>query len=317
MHLIIPFASVHSEAGQRALGALALPQLEALLQRLGAADPDLGDDTSLSPPHERALAGALGLRGGDGMLPWAAHAAAADGIEPGSRAMGLVTPVHWQVGLDQVSLLDPQALDLHEDESRTLLEAVRGLFEGEGWTLQYGAPLRWYAAHASLEALPCASLDRVIGRSVDPWMRSAPGIDPEDPRQRLLRRLQNEVQMQLHEHVLNERREQRGAPTVNSFWLSGCGRAQPVRGAAGVQVDDRLRSPALAEDWPAWIAAWAAFDAGPVRQALQRSCRGEPVVLTLCGERHARPFGGTAEGSWSRLMRRWRAAPLKPVLEAL
>ena len=86
------------------------------------------------------------------------------------QGWGLLTPTHWQVGSEQILLLDPAQLHLDEDESRALLQALRALFEPEGWTLHWGAPLRWYVTHASLRELSTASLDRVVGRAIDPWL---------------------------------------------------------------------------------------------------------------------------------------------------
>lgn len=306
MHLMIPFASVLSEAGQQAIDDLNLPHLEQLLARSSAAERDGGDEYSLSPPHERALARALGLSGGDGSLPWGAWHAVRDGLDPGDLAFGLLTPVHWQLAADHVNLIDPLALELDEGESRALFDAVRSLFESDGWLLAYGAPLRWYAAHASLAELPCASIDRVIGRDVDLWLT-------KDRRAREVRRLQNEVQMLLHRHPVNEQREARGALPVNSFWLSGCGVRQAVSPDSDVLVDDRLRGPALAEDWSGWIAGWHALDAGPLREALQRAA----VTLTLCGERHAQCFETHARTLWSRITRQFQSPRARLVLEAL
>ena len=62
----------------------------------------------------------------------------------------------------------------------------RELFESAGFALVWGAPTRWYAAHESFADLPCASLDRVIGNTVDDWLQH--GATAE--RTRLLRRLQ-------------------------------------------------------------------------------------------------------------------------------
>src|SRR5690606_3747097 len=143
--------------------------------------------------------------------------------------------------------------------SHALLEAVRPLFESEGFVLAWGAPTRWYVAHESLSQLPTASLDRVIGRGIDLWM-------PDHPQARLLQRLQNEVQMLLHDDPVNRQREARGLPPVNSFWLSGCGRHQPGAPEADLQVDSSLRSALLAGDWPAWAQAWRALDSGAIAQ---------------------------------------------------
>jgi hypothetical protein len=310
MHLIIAFASVLSAAGRQALQTLALPNLASLVARLAPQAPDAGDEYSLTPPHEREHARALGLEGADGALPWAAHCAATHGIDTGDLAWGRITPVHWRVGASEISLVDPAQLALDEDESRALLEAVHPLFEAEGYLLLYGAPLAWYAAHESLAELRSASLDRVIGRRIDPWLAPLENA-------RSVRRLQNEVQMLLHEHPLNEAREARGLPVVNSFWLSGCGLHRPVRARADVRVEHALRAPALGEDWAAWVEAWQALDRGPLGAALQGLRRGEPFHLSLCGERQAQRFEAKATPWLSRLAQRWRVPAPQPLLEAL
>lgn len=310
MHLLIPFASALSERGTHTMRRLNLPHLTRLLALLTPTETLGTDEYSLTPPHERALAYALGWTGDDGTLPWAARNAAQDGVDIGSQAWGQLTPVHWHVGAEQVSLPDPQALHLSAQESHTLFEAVRPLFESEGWVMAWGAPTRWYAAHDSLDGLASASIDRVIGRNIDLWM-------PTTPQARLIRRLQNEVQMLLYQQPLNDARVGQGALPVNSFWLSGCGRAQPNPTPAGLVQNDSLRGPVLSSDWAAWAEAWRALDAGEVQQALKRARQGEPVTLTLCGERFAQRFELTSQPLWSRLGKRISPPPLSPVLEAL
>ncbi len=294
--LLIPFAAPPAEAGRDALSGLALPHLSALLATLAPTARDDGSAVSLSPPHERALAAVFGWSGADGCLPWAAHAAVGDGIDPGDRAWGLVTPAHWHVGTDQVGLVDPAELQLDAGASRAFCDAVEPLVADAGWTLHWGAPLRWYAAHDGFAQLPCASPDRAIGRNVDVWLGA-------DPALRAVRRLQSEVQMWLHGHPLNAAREAQGLAAVNSFWLSGCGVAQPVRRAAP-SVDDTLRAPALAGDWGAWTQAWQRLDAGAVAGLLDAARRGVAVTLTLAGERAWAAWSGAATG-WRA---RWRRA---------
>ncbi len=310
VHLLIPFAATLSEGCRHTLRDLQLPNLSRLLARLSAGKREGGDEASLTPPHERALGSALGLHGVDGCLPWAARQAALDGIATGAAAWGLLTPAHWHLAADHVRLGDPAALALDETGSRALLQAVRGLFESVGWHIAWGAPLRWYAAHETLRELPCAAIDRVIGRNVDAWM-------PPDARMAQIRRLQSEVQMLLYHEVVNDEREARGALAVNSFWLSGCGVRQHETDAADPTVDDSLRASALAEDWAAWAEAWRALDAGPLAALLQHAGRGEPATLTLCGERHAQRFETAAQSRWARLTRSLRAPDVARVLEDL
>lgn len=313
MHLLIPFASALSDAASHVLRDLSLPRLTALLSRLAPATRDEADEYTFSPPHDRALAAAWGWPLEDGTLPFAARAAVADGLAVTDRAWGLITPAHWHVGRDHVSLADPAALALTEAESRELFGVVRELFESEGFTLAWGAPTRWYGAHESLAGLPCASLDRVIGRNVDLWIRNGPAAPSQA---RLIRRLQSEVQLLLYPHPINEEREARGLLTVNSFWLSGCGRFQPGADDA-VQVDPSLRAPLLATDWAAWADAWRALDAGPLAALLARAEAGEPVSLTLCGERSAQRCETAPRSMWQRLGARWSAPATHTVLEAL
>jgi len=237
-----------------------------------------------------------------------------DGIEVGDRAWGLLMPAHWHLGTEQMSLLDPADLQLDAASSRALLDAVRGLFESEGFEIRYGAPTRWYAAHPSLRDLACASPDRVIGRNIDPWL--SPG--PPSAAGRWLRRLQNEVQMQLHQHPLNEAREAAGALAVNSFWLSGCGVAPPGSAwPADLVVDERLRAPALAEDAFAWARAWQALDAGPIAAMVERWQRGAAAALTLCGERSAVTLEPAPRGWVSALRARVARRDPLALLESL
>ena len=311
MHLMIPFAAPLPGLGpaREAASGLDLPRLASLLGLLTLHRRDDADEWSLSPPHERALARALGWHGGDGQLPWAARAAAADGVAVAGRAWGQLTPVHWHLGTDQVSLVDPAGLMLDEAASRTFFDALRPLFTSEGYELEFGTPARWYAAHDSLAALATASLDRVIGRNVDRWLG-------KDPAARRLRRLQSEVQMQLYTHPLNDQRQARGLLPVNSFWLSGCGVAQPER-AGTVQVDERLRAPALASDSAAWCKAWATLDSGPLASLLAAARAGQPAQLTLCGERSSATWILDERGWLDRLRSRWSRPHALALLETL
>ncbi len=318
MHLLIPFAGVLSEVGRQAAAHLVLPQLQGLLQCLApplAADRDEADAVSLSPPHERAWARALGLQGADGCLPWAALNARADGILTGAQAWGQVTPVHWHLGTDQVSLIDPEQLLLDDSTSRALFRAVLPLFDGISMGLHYGHASRWYATHELLADMPCAALDRVIGRNVDRWL----GVAAGNLAAAQVRRLQAEAQMLLYTHPLNDERIARGLLPVNSFWLSGCGRAPTLAAGAApsMQVDQRLRTPALAENWPAWVQAWQTLDAGPITELHRAARAGKPVHITLCGERAAQALSSGAPGWLQRLRRRLGSPAVQALLESL
>ncbi|MBE7418945.1 MAG: hypothetical protein HS128_14620 [Ideonella sp.] len=308
-HLIVPFATAVSEAGRHAAGTLQLPHLERLLAHW-TPHADIGrDEHSLSAPHELVLAHALGWPAADGLLPLAAHAARRDGLDTGTRAVGLLTPVHLHLGTEQISLADPDTLALDAADARALFDALQPLFADAGFDLRPASGGHWYLLHDSLATLPTASLDRVVGRNIDPWL-------PDAHSGRAWRRLQSEAQMLLYTHEVNTRREAQGLPSVNSLWLSGTGAAPPAAGHVEVpQFDERLRAPALAEDWAAWADAWRQLDAGPIAQWFEQ----HSGTLTLAGERRARSWTPARPSPWQRLKAAWphgRGA-LASVLETL
>jgi hypothetical protein len=147
----------------------------------------------------------------------------------------------------------------------------------------------------------------VVGRDVDPWL-------PAGVHGRLLRRLQNEMQMLLYTHPVNEARSARGEPAINSLWFSGTGRLPPHTGdAAAVHMPHTLTRAALADDWDAYAQAWAQLDRQALQPLLERQRSGRPVTLTLCGERGALSLRSAQATLWQRLKTRL-AAPRWPDL---
>src|SRR5262245_56132905 len=127
MQLIVPFAGVVSDAGRHAATALSLPRLHSVLARWNASSPLGSDEHTLSAPHELALAQSLGWPLDDGRLPLAARAARHDGVDVGTRAVGLLTPVHLHLGTEQVTMTDPETLALSDADARTLFDALQPL----------------------------------------------------------------------------------------------------------------------------------------------------------------------------------------------
>lgn len=288
-HLLIAFAGRSSPDCHAALASLQLPRLEALLARLHLADDDTREETTLSPPHERALAAALGASAPDGCLPWAALRARQDGI--GAAVDGahwaLLTLCHWQVGIDNVVLGDPSTIQIDVAESAALLAAAQPFFAEDGIALHASdTPGQWLACGQAFDGLPTASIDRAVGYPISQW-------SPLTEAARPLRRLQNEMQMLLYTERVNDERVARDVPPINSFWLSGTGALPndlPSTLPPVPTVDDTLRDAALHDDGAAWAAAWQALDAGPLAKLLAESQRGAQVTLTLCGDRAARRF---------------------------
>ncbi len=272
-NLIIPFASSLGEGCQAAIKKLSLPNLSQFLKAADLVREDNGDEFDFTPPHERAL---------------------------GVTDQIIVTPCHWRVGIDHIGMDNPADLALHSDESQALFETIRPYFLEDGIELKYAAPLRWYAQSHALQGLELASLDRVIGRNVDVWQ---PQTDASKP----IRRLQNEMQMLLYTHLINDVREAQGLPTVNSFWLS-YEINLPVDEVTGLHND--LRECTLRGDWASWSNSWQAID----NKALQHIRQ-----ITLCGERNAHTYAIPATRNLGNIIRRLlKPAPsIQSVLSAL
>ncbi|RZL63218.1 MAG: hypothetical protein EOP81_13340 [Variovorax sp.] len=318
-HLLIPYAAPDAPACRQALAALHLPNLEALLSKLVLQHDDRQPADTLSPPHERALAAALGIAAPDGCIPWAALEARRRQLGPteAGESWGFVTLCHWQVGMDSVRLGDPASIEIDAAESDALLAAARPFFEEDGIALHPGStPGRWLACGPVFDALPTASIDRAVEGPLAQWM-------PDSEAARPLRRLQNEMQMLLYTQRVNDDRAARGAVAINSFWLSGTGHLPTTHVAVDdtaaplPTVVDSLRGPALGDDGAAWAAAWAALDCGPVAALRAAQADGAEVMLTLCGDRAAQRWVARPRGlaSWARgLLQR---APAIRTLEAL
>ena len=208
---------------------------------------------------------------------------------------------------------DPATLQLDAEASEVLRTAMQPYFAEDGITLHPSEPGTWLACGSVLHQLPTAALARVSGDVVDRWL-------PRQAEARVLRRLQNEMQMLLYTHPVNAARSARGLPEVNSFWISGTG----TLGGGAIQNDvirlDTLHQANLNDDASAWTRAWESLDRdviGPLRDAAER---GAPVALTLCGQQGAWHSRGPLVGRWQSHLNRltnWRRSSLNTLLRTL
>lgn len=149
-------------------------------------------------------------------------------------------PIHLRVLRDRVVVVPAEALELSAEEARALCDALNAQFPGRDFTPV--DPRRWCARGA--EAAEERPALEAAGREPDVRLASA---------------FLTEVQMVLHAHPLNEAREARGEPPVNSVWFWGGGRAP---GASS-------RWQSVSADDPAILGA--ARLAGARHRALPRS----------------------------------------------
>jgi hypothetical protein len=196
---------------------------------------------------------------------------------------------------------DPSALGLIEADSQALMQAMQPYFSEDGLTLHWLQADTWLVEGETLRGLATASLEQVRSQPVDRWM-------PRQDAAKLVRRLQNEMQMLLYTHPINDARAAKGLPTINSFWISGTGElpsaTAQISGAGECTVRYDLRSAAI-EDYAAdWLAAWQTLDTN----VLARLYDQPNIQLTLCGENQAHTFGHS-NGPWWRTLQRQFSAP--------
>jgi hypothetical protein len=188
------------------------------------------------------------VKGADFDCDWpvAAFTLLADGGTPGGDFWLLADPVHLQLQRDRMVLVDAGNLDISADEAASLTSALNLHFAQDGLIFLPTRPDRWHLRLAQPARLETHPLDAVIGRNIRSFL-------PGGPDGKRWHTLLNEIQMLLHSHPVNEKREQRGELTVNSIWPWGGGVLPENMTAPYAQVwanDDLARGLAVAAGVP-------------------------------------------------------------------
>ena len=231
---------------QQGTGDLTLQHLRHWLGSEGATNGSLRivesvqthDDTALSRVADAAMAQCFHLDLEDGLVPWAWHTqsnhkpftpsasdlpqSVAPQEDPQGQALALVSLSHWHVASGQV-IMQP-AREITMQETLDIKNTLQPYFTGDGIELLDHRPGSWLARSALFKDLPSASLERVMGQDVNPWLIGQTAGPAQRAAVHTLRRLQSEVQMLLYHHPINAS----SLPPLNSIWFSGTG--QGVKG---------------------------------------------------------------------------------------
>jgi hypothetical protein len=247
LHLLLPFALPAAADASTALHGIDSPALDKLLARATLVERVVGEDFQRTLPHERWVAHQFGIipsgAAAADEAPLAPYMLRADGGEPGAATWACVQPVHVRIAHDHLVLIDPASLALTDAEAATLLEVARPLIEELGVRIVAPRPQRWYLSSDAFGTLAGASPLRASGRNIEIWL---PHGAHTGERSRAWMKLQNEVQMAWFEHPVNEAREARGLPAVNSIWFHAQGAAQPVRSPFTRVLSDAAATRGLA-----------------------------------------------------------------------
>ena len=146
-----------------------------------------------------------------------------DGGDAGDHYWLRADPVHLTPQRDRLTLLDTSVLNPGAEDAAELIAVLNRHFAGEGLVFQAPHPARWYLLVPGTPRLATRELTLAAGRDIA-------GALPAGEDGLRWRRILNEIQMLLHEHPVNQRRESRGALPINSVWPWGGGRRAPVFG---------------------------------------------------------------------------------------
>lgn len=295
--VVLPFALPIPEFAPDLVRSLQAPALSALLSRTGSRRRVPPNDAVRALPHEQWLAEALGLADA-GRPAWAAAAMRALGVQPEAGIWFIVNPIHIEIARTHLMMGDPRHLGLLDAESRALFETALPYFEEAGHALVYGDAGTWFMRADDWAGLDTATPEAALGMDLTDWM-------PSGERAAAFRRLQNEVQILWHTHLVNAAREARRLPPVNAFW------------AWGAAESGRLPAPGAPK--------LAAFDAGGVVETIAAERPGDlaQFVNGLDGDAilccaSAAPYAVGADwGGWVAQMQQLEAALFAPILDAL
>ncbi|CAB3679448.1 regulator [Paraburkholderia rhynchosiae] len=283
LHLLLPFALPAAADAATALHDIRSPALDRLVARATLVERVIGEDFQRTLPHERWIArqfgalsiGASGASGANGSIgaaaadeaPLAPYMLRADGGEPGDATWACVQPVHVRIAHDHLVLIDPASLELSDEEASALLAVARPLIEELGVRIEAPKPARWYLSGDGFGTLAGASPLRASGRNIEIWL---PHEAHSGERSRAWMKLQNEVQMAWFEHPVNEAREARGLPAVNSIWFHAQGAARSVHSPFTRVLSDAAATRGLA------MTAGVPVDAPPASFAALSSLVDRP-----------------------------------------
>ncbi|MGF6753855.1 regulator [Paraburkholderia sp. GAS42] len=317
LHLLLPFALPSAADASTALYSLAIPALDKLVARATLVERVIGEDFQRTLPHERWVARQFGAvsstQPAADEAPLAPYMLRADGGEPGHATWACIEPVHVRIAHDHLVLIDPEALDLQDDEAATLLAVARPLIEELGVRIEAPRPTRWYLSSDRFGSLAGASPLRASGRNIEIWL---PHVAHTGERSRAWMKLQNEVQMAWFEHPVNEAREARGLPAVNSIWFHAQGAAQPVKSPFARVMSNAAATRGLALTAGVEASAPPASFAGFAELAAVAANAPEAVTLVEI-DPFSSPYIEQDWARWNDAFAALEADWLAPALEAL
>jgi hypothetical protein len=182
---------------------------------------NIGDQPLKGLPHERFLLGDLAP-----IAPILLLGQSSLTVNP-NQEIACLQPVHLHATRDHLILMSQSQIDLTAKESSELLITALPFIEEDFQSpVLFHDQHYWFIPAGPFASLASYSVDQAHGRNIDWWM---PRDTNEEGVAKRWRKLQNEIQMLWHIGSINEEREQRGLPSINSIWISGIGKLSDVQ----------------------------------------------------------------------------------------
>lgn len=350
LDLLVPSALVDPGLADDLLHGVAMPHLDAMATRgQGATSHPLPGDAPLASWQAWVFGGRGGPAADWDRINVAELWAMACGLAPAvGGGRWVVEPAHFKIANDHLRLDDPRELSITLAEARALADSIEPVLADAGWQLhpvEASTLTHWPVARSDGVRLVAPAIDRAIHDNVAAWQPrmatvATTGTPPATDPALDWRRCVNEIQMLWFGHPVNEAREARGQPTVNTLWLSGNGAPRgEMPHYASVDSDlallaalpfepdaprvlesfDALVAPMRAEDWSGWRDALGALDARLGAVAAQQAAGTlGTVTVVLCGAHGAKALTAGAR-DLGRPWRGWfrKASPLAGLLADL
>lgn len=185
----------------------------------------------------------------------------------------LLELAHIALGASNASLLTADDLVISESESLALFESAQVVFSESPFKLLQHDTHRWLIEVPPDMVLPSLSPNVIASGTLNNWW-------PQDAQSRLLRKLLNALQVEWHEHPVNQARQQKGMSLINGAWVFGGATPSQLQAAPVSEPPRILRQLEIAhrkQDWGQWLAILGKLEQDVFRFPVNKSDR---LVLT-------------------------------------
>ncbi len=152
-------------------------------------------------------------------ISYAYLTALADGLDVEQGVWLRADPILLYPDKTQLFCFSGHGLNIQTEEAKQLVLELNYYYQAEGWTFVMVTPERWYLQLPTLPQIQSYAIEKVAGKPIHDYLLQ--GADAKR-----WRVIDNEIQMILYQHSVNQRREQQGMAMINGIWFWGEGQVQ-------------------------------------------------------------------------------------------